>query len=132
MTVRLRLEVLCPDESVFDDEVDAIVAPLADGWRGILPGRLPFTARLMEGEVLFRAKGADRMLATIGGTIAVTDQVVTILTGGAVLDRNLDTLEHELHERIERIAAAQTEAEKHFDRVYRELARATDRRVSGV
>ena len=124
----LRLEVLTPEGAVFDQAVDAVVVPLADGWRGILPGRLAFCARLMAGQVLFRTDGQERRLATIGGTIAVARDTVTVLTGGAVLDRDLNALEHDIRERIDRIAAAETEAEKHFDRVYRQLARTLNHR----
>jgi F-type H+-transporting ATPase subunit epsilon len=119
----LRLEVLTPEGAVFDAEVDAVVVPLADGWQGILPGHLGFHARLMRGEVLLRAGGQERMLATLGGTIMVQGGTVTILTGTAALDRNLEALEHELSGEARRLADMEREAEKHFDRVYRQMAR---------
>ena len=128
---RLRLEVLTPEQAVYDGEVDAVIAPLPDGWRGILPGRLAFCARLMAGQVVFRTGGRERRLATVGGTLAVAGDTVTILTGAAVLDRDFDALERELREHLARVAAAETEAEKHFNRVYRQLARTLDRRTRG-
>jgi F-type H+-transporting ATPase subunit epsilon len=119
----LRLEVLTPGGTIFDAEVDAVVVPLADGWQGILPGHLAFHARLMRGEVLLRAGGQERMLATLGGTIMVQGGTVTILTGTAALDRNLEALEHELSGQAQRLAEMEGEAEKHFNRVYRQMAR---------
>ena len=50
----MRLEVLTPQAVVFEGEVDAVVAPLPDGWIGVLPGHSPFLARLMRGQVLLR------------------------------------------------------------------------------
>ena len=119
----LRLEVLTPEEIIFDAEVDAVVVPLADGWQGILPGHLGFHARLMRGEVLLRAGGQERVLATLGGTIIVQGWTVTVLTGTAALDCTLETLEHEISGKAQRLAEIEREAEKHFDRVYRQMAR---------
>jgi F-type H+-transporting ATPase subunit epsilon len=118
----LRLTVLTPQATVFDDTVDAVIMPLPDGWRGVLPGHISFQARLMRGEVLFRVGGQERLLATLGGTLAVERGSVTLLTGVAALDRSLETLERELSEEIQRFAALEQEAEKHFDRVYRQMA----------
>jgi F-type H+-transporting ATPase subunit epsilon len=119
----LRLEVLTPEGTVFDGEVDAVVVPLPDGWRGILPGHLSFHARLMRGEVLLRAGGKERMLATLGGTVTVQGGTVTILTGTAALDHNLEALEQAISGKAQRLAETEREAEKHFDRVYRQMAR---------
>ncbi len=118
----LRLEVLTPQAVVFEGEVDAVVAPLPDGWIGVLPGRLPFTARLMRGQVLFRSDGREQVVATIGGSIAVKDDLVTLLTGAATLDISFAELEAGLGAEAEQVRAMEQEAERHFDRVYRTLA----------
>lgn len=120
---RLRLEVLTPETSVFDAEVDAVVVPLADGWLGVLPGHASFQARLMRGEVVVRIGAETRVLATLGGAVLVEAGTVTILTGSAALDRNLEVLEQEISGQAQRLTAMEQEAEKHFDRVYRQMAR---------
>jgi F-type H+-transporting ATPase subunit epsilon len=122
------LEVLTPQATVFAEVVDAVIVPLPDGWKGILPGHAPFCARLMAGQVLARCKGRERLLATIGGTLAVAGDTVTILTGAAALDRGFETLEQEVRDHAERLAEAEREAEKQFDRVYRQMARTLHRR----
>jgi F-type H+-transporting ATPase subunit epsilon len=119
----LRLEVLTPEGTIFDAEVDAVVVPLPDGWQGIHPGHLAFHARLMRGEVLFRAGGRERMLATLGGTVTVQGGTLTILSGTAALDHKLEDLEQAISGKAERLAEMEREAEKHFDRVYRQMAR---------
>jgi F0F1-type ATP synthase epsilon subunit len=118
----LRLEVLTPQAVVYEGAVDSVVAPLPDGWIGVLPGRTAFTARLMRGQVLFRTAGRERTVATIGGSMAVKGDLVTLLTGGAALDVAFADLESSLGAEAEQIRAMEQEAERHFDRVYRTLA----------
>lgn len=118
----LRLEVLTPQAIVFEGEVDEVVAPLPHGWIGILPGHSAFLARLMRGQVLLRIGGAERVVATIGGSIAVDGDLVTLLTGAATLDTTFAELEASLGTEAEQVKSMEQEAERHFDRVYRTLA----------
>jgi F-type H+-transporting ATPase subunit epsilon len=120
----LHLEVVTPQALVVEADVVAVIAPLLDGWRGILPGHAPFQARLMRGELLFRTGSAERTVATLGGVLATDGRRVTVLTGAAAADTDLITLERAIDEEIQRLQAAELEAEKHFGRVYRHLARA--------
>jgi len=119
----LRLVVLTPLATVFDDVVDSVIAPFADGWYGVLPGHAPFQARVLAGTVVARVGNQDRLLATLGGTLTVADGAVTLLTGAAALDRDMDALEREISDEVKRLAALEQEAEKHFNQVYRQLAR---------
>ena len=119
--IALRLEVLTPRAVVYEGAVDSVVAPLPDGWIGVLPGHSPFTARLMRGQVLFRREGQEHIVATIGGSIAVISDLVTLLTGAAALDATFADLEESLGSEAEQIRAMEQEAERHFDRVYRTL-----------
>ena len=118
----LRLEVLTPQAVLFEGNVNEVVAPLPDGWIGLLPGHLPFAARLMRGQVLIRTEGEQRVLATIGGSIEVKDDLITLLTGAAALDKTFAELEASLGSEAEQIRAMEQEAERHFNRVYRTLA----------
>ncbi|HYM69002.1 MAG TPA: hypothetical protein VEZ44_05350 [bacterium] len=119
----LRLVVLTPLATAFDDVADSVIAPLPDGWYGVLPGHAPFQARVLAGAVVARVGDKDRLLATLGGTLTVVDDVVTLLTGAAALDRDMDALEREIGDEVKRLAALEQEAEKHFNQVYRQLAR---------
>jgi F0F1-type ATP synthase epsilon subunit len=124
----LRLTVLTPQVTVLDETVDAVIAPFADGWRGVLPGHAGFVARLLRGEILFRVGGKERMIATVGGVFSVDQQQVTVLTGEAVVDCHLEQLEHAISEETQQLATLEREAEKHFDRVYRQMARTFNHR----
>jgi F-type H+-transporting ATPase subunit epsilon len=120
----LRLDILTPQAAVLSQPVEEVVAPIPDGWLGILPGHAPFVARLMPGEVIVRDGGKERLVATIGGILAVSGDLVTVLTGVARLDSNLETLEREISDEARQLAAIETEAEKHFDRVLRQASAA--------
>lgn len=120
----MRLLVLTLDETVFDGAVEEVVVPLPDGWLGVRPRHAPFQARLLAGDVVVRVDGGERTLATLGGTIMVERDEVTLLTGVARLDQDLEALERAIGDDLRRRTALEHEAEKHFDRVYRQMARA--------
>ncbi len=122
MTGRLRLSVKTPTGVLYEDDVDAVTVPIADGWIGILPGHAPFMARLMTGQVAFRAAGRERTIATTGGTLSVKDDVVNVLTGVGEVDAAYSELERNIGAEGARIQSMELEAEKHFDRVYRAMA----------
>jgi F-type H+-transporting ATPase subunit epsilon len=125
---QLRIEILTPQGTVLDAPVDSVVAPLPDGWIGILPGHSPFQARLLAGVVALRADDRQRVVATLGGVLSTDSDVVTILTGSARLDADLHELEADIGQRAEQAQAIEHEAEKHFGRVYRALADTLNRR----
>jgi F-type H+-transporting ATPase subunit epsilon len=123
-----RFTVLTPLATVLEWDVESVIVPLADGWRGLLPGHAPFEACLMTGEVLVRTDGRERLLATLGGALTVAPEGVVVSTGAAVLDTPLQELEREIGDEARRRAALEHEAEKQFDRVYREMARTLNSR----
>lgn len=118
----MRLEVLTPQSIVFEGEVDAVVAPLPDGWIGVLAHHSPFIARLMPGLVVFRRGDEEHGVATLGGSLTVGGDLIILLTGAAARDVTFADLEQRLGAEAERIRAMEEEAERHFDRVYRTLA----------
>ena len=118
----MRLEVITPQAIVFEGDVSSVVAPLPDGWIGVLAKHSPFVARLMPGQSLIRGPDGDHMIATIGGLIAVKDDLVTLLTGAAALDVTFADLEKSLGSAAEQIQSIEQEAERHFDRIYRTMA----------
>ena len=117
-----RLTILTPLETVLEWDVESVTVPVADGWRGIFPGHAPFESYLMPGELLVRADGHERLVATLGGALSVRPDGVVASTGAAALDKHLEELEREIGDEARRIAALEHEAEKQFDRVYREMA----------
>lgn len=124
----LRLRVLTTEGTVFDSIVDAVVAPLPDGWIGVLPGHTPFQARVLRGEIALRIRGQRHRIATQGGLLNVEADVVNVLTGAAAVDADLSTLEQQVGDAVRQTRSMEQEAEKHFGRVYRALADTLDQR----
>ena len=118
-----RLTVLTPLATALECHAESVIVPLADGWRGVMADHAPFEARLLAGEVLVRTGGRERMVATLGGAVSVEAAGVTLLTGAAAVDKRLEELEKDIGDEARRRAALEQEAEKQFDRVYREMAR---------
>ena len=124
----LRLMLLTPQATVFDGTVDAVIAALADGWKGIFPGHAPFQARLLAGDVLVRIGGKERVGATLGGVLTVEPGAVRILSGVAALDMDLKALERGIDDELRRLTRLEQEAEKHFEQIYRRMARTFNHR----
>ncbi len=117
-----HLEVRTPQATVLKQDVDQVVAPLPDGWTGIRAGHAPFIARLLPGELGIRSEGRDRSLATRGGVLLVGAAGVTVLTGAAQLDSTLEGLDETIGKEAGQLAALETEAAHHFERIYRQMA----------
>ena len=75
----MRVTVISPEESVFDGEATAVVAPAHDGEVGILPRHAPFMTLLGDGKLTVRQEGADRVFRVRGGLLQVLDDVVNVI-----------------------------------------------------
>lgn len=54
------LEIITPDGIILNEEVDEIILPTPEGQITILPHHIPLYAKLSEGEVHIKKKGASR------------------------------------------------------------------------
>ncbi|HXV75565.1 MAG TPA: F0F1 ATP synthase subunit epsilon [Candidatus Polarisedimenticolaceae bacterium] len=79
MADKLKLEVVTPDHSVLDQEVDEVVLPSVEGYFGVLPGHAPLLAQLDVGEVSYRVGKERRFLAISGGYAEVLRTGVSVL-----------------------------------------------------
>ena len=76
----MRVTVISPEESVFDGEATAVVAPAHDGEVGILPRHAPFMTLLGEGNLTVRLEGeSDKVFRVRGGILQVMDDVVNVV-----------------------------------------------------
>ena len=76
----MRVTVISPEESVFDGEATAVVAPAHDGEVGILPRHAPFMTLLGEGKLTVRQEGEpDKIFRVRGGILQVMDDVVNVV-----------------------------------------------------
>lgn len=107
----LRLVIVTPEKTVFDETVASLRFPLYDGDIGILPGRLPLIGRLGVGELHVRLADAERTFFIDGGFVQVRGGVVTLLTDRAVPADQLSAEAAEAELAAARSRRARTEAE---------------------
>ncbi len=85
----MRVTVISPEDSVFDGEATAVVAPAYDGEVGILPKHAPFMTLLGEGKLTVRQEGgADEVFRVRGGILQVMDDVVNVVAEHAEGEKN--------------------------------------------
>lgn len=85
----MQVTVISPEESVFDGEATAVVAPAHDGEVGILPRHAPFMTLLGEGKLTVRQEGGpDRVFRVRGGILQVMDDVVSVVAEHAEGEEN--------------------------------------------
>src|SRR5689334_10012541 len=80
----LRLVIVTPEKTVYDEIVTSLRFPLYDGDIGILPGRLPLIGRLGAGELKIHQGDGETDFFIDGGFVQVRGGVVTLLTDRAV------------------------------------------------
>ncbi len=81
----LRLVIVTPEKTVFDEPVSSLRFPLFDGDIGIFPSRLPLIGRLGTGVLHIRYQEATEKTFFIdGGFVQVRGGVITLLTDRAV------------------------------------------------
>jgi F-type H+-transporting ATPase subunit epsilon len=101
LPTHVTLEIVTPDRSVVQEQVDEVEIPGADGYFGVLPGHTPLLAMLQVGELWYRKGplGTEKVYLSIAfGFAEVLPDRVTILA--------------QLAERADEIDIARAEAAK--------------------
>jgi F-type H+-transporting ATPase subunit epsilon len=81
---RIRCEIVTAERTVFEDDVDMVVAPGIEGQLGILPHHAPLMTALTYGELVLHREGQeDEFIAIGGGFLEVGPRHVTILADSA-------------------------------------------------
>jgi F-type H+-transporting ATPase subunit epsilon len=87
---QLQCIIVTPERTVLDRQADSVSATLFDGEIGVWPRRAPFIGRLGYGEMRVASDDDIDRYYIEGGFIEVLEDVVTVLTGRAVLASELD------------------------------------------
>ena len=91
----LRLVIVTPERTLFDESVSALRFPLYDGDIGILPRRIPLIGRLGSGELKLTSSAGERSFFIDGGFAQVQGSVVSLLTQRAIPVGDLSVAEAE-------------------------------------
>jgi F-type H+-transporting ATPase subunit epsilon len=86
----LHCVVVTPEKTALEASAQFIAVPLYDGELGIAPGRAPLIGRLGYGPLRLVEGGKTRRFYIDGGFVQIADNVVTILTGQAIEESQLD------------------------------------------
>jgi F-type H+-transporting ATPase subunit epsilon len=87
----IRCEVVTAERTVFDGDVDMVVAPGVEGQLGILPHHAPLITALSYGELVMHREGLeDELIAIGGGFMEVGPDHVTILADSAERAEEID------------------------------------------
>ena len=92
---QLFCRIITPQEMVFDDEVDLVIARIADGEIGVLVDHAPLVSTLEIGDVRIRQGDERHVYATSDGFFKVSENLVQILVEEAVAAEEIDTSEAE-------------------------------------
>ena len=106
-TGKILLEVVTPDNLIFSEYVDQVLAPGTEGDFGVLPGHCPFLTTLRIGELEYRIGEKVQHLSVLWGFTEVTPTRVTVLAEVAEKAEDID---------VERAKQKVAEAEARLER----------------
>ncbi|HBS60950.1 MAG TPA: F0F1 ATP synthase subunit epsilon [Firmicutes bacterium] len=90
MASTIRLEIVTPDRSVYDQQVNMVIARATDGDIGILPGHAPLIAGLAIAPLRVKLEEGEEQFAVSGGFIEVQPDKITILAATAESAAEID------------------------------------------
>jgi F-type H+-transporting ATPase subunit epsilon len=113
----LTLEIVTPDRSLVNEQVDEVQLPGADGYFGVLPGHTPFLTTLQVGELWYRVGQEKHYLAIAFGFAEVLPDRVTVLAQIAERAQEIDVARAEAaRKRAEERIARGPQGEHDFER----------------
>jgi len=89
-TAGLTLRVITPNRIAFDETVESVRLPGADGQFGVLPHHAPLVAALDAGLLRYRQGGVEHLLYISGGFCEVRDSTVRVITESGERPQDID------------------------------------------
>ncbi|MFC5711503.1 F0F1 ATP synthase subunit epsilon [Thalassorhabdus alkalitolerans] len=125
----MNVNVVTPDGTVYEGDVEMVSARAQSGELGILPNHIPMVAPLAVGAVRLKKSSNDVQLVSVsGGFLEVRPDKVTILAEAAELPSDIDVARaRAAKERAERRLESAKQDEIDFKRAQLALKRATTR-----
>ncbi len=79
----LHLEIITPDQTVYDGDVDSVTLPTGDGEITVLPHHIPLMTTLASGSAIVRVGGQEHVFAVSRGVVEVDAISVRVLADSA-------------------------------------------------
>ena len=86
----IRCEIVSQDRTVYEGNVDMVIAPGIEGDMGILPNHAPLLSALRIGILKVRTKEREEVFTIAGGVIEVQPEIITVLADAAENVREID------------------------------------------
>jgi F-type H+-transporting ATPase subunit epsilon len=90
MAETLRLNIVTPYETVFNEDVNMVTLPGIDGDMGVYPQHIRVITQIAPGEVIINQNGQDKALAVGEGLVEITGTSVSIVTDMAIPADGID------------------------------------------
>lgn len=90
MDRKVRCRILTPEKTVYQGDVDMVVAPGVDGEVGIMPLHTPLVTPLKIGELRVKHGDEQDYIAVAGGYLEVREDVLTVLAEDAEIASQID------------------------------------------
>ena len=107
LPTKLTLEIVTPERSLVNEQVDEVQLPGSEGYFGVLPGHAPLLSTLQVGELWYRVGAEKHFLAIAFGFVEVLPERVTVLAQIAERPQEID---------VTRAEAAKKRAEERLAR----------------
>jgi F-type H+-transporting ATPase subunit epsilon len=86
----LVLEIVTPEEKVYEQTVDTVVLPTTSGEISILPGHIPLVTELDPGELQVSVDNKTEMLVVGRGFVRIEGDRVSVLAESAIEENEID------------------------------------------
>ncbi len=103
----LHLQILTPEKTVFDDEVDQVSLPTENGQITILPHHVALVTSIKPGELILKKHSKEELLAAGFGFAQVTKDNVKVLVDLAAPEEELEEKAIEEAKKAAEVALAQ-------------------------
>ncbi|MCK8816390.1 F0F1 ATP synthase subunit epsilon [Natroniella sulfidigena] len=103
---KMKLNIVTPEEVVYDDDIEMVIVRTIDGDRGIMPRHAPLITGLDIGTIRIKANNEEHVLAATKGYMEVQPEETTILVDSAEFAKEID---------VERAKAAKKRAEERLN-----------------
>jgi F-type H+-transporting ATPase subunit epsilon len=119
----LRLILVTPEKTLFDESVKSVRLPMFDGSAGFYPGRAPLVGRLGIGEMVCTTEsGSNEAWLIDNGFVQVKGKLVSVLTEEAIPQSDLKR--SEARSAIDEAKAMDSVTDEEFAAAERKLERA--------
>ena len=80
----MNIEIVTPEDRVYEDTIDSVVMPTTSGEIDILPGHIPIVTEIMAGELIVSQSGTRQSLAISKGFAQCVGDKISILAEDAI------------------------------------------------